>query len=479
MIEKLKLINIQLLSAGIVVILLVVPLFPKLPLINVPKTFVAVRIEDFILAFFTLLALTILWQRRKELIQDNLSLAIIAFWIIGLFSTFSAIFVTKTVEPHLGFLHHLRRIEYMIPYFLIFAVKPSIYQVKDYLKILFLVSAIVVIYGVGQIYFDFPVFSTANREYAKGIPLTLGPAARVNSTFAGHYDLAAYTAVMLSIFAAFVVAVFGGLILKFGDLKKKLLGLVILVLAAGNLWLLLQTASRISFIAYLAGIIVTMFLLKKRFILILMLVVSLLSLLSTEELRGRLINTLFYGTKRLTTFQISPPAIFAFEIAQNTQTSTSTPDTSFQDVVGGEPENTQSLGVYRSARVRLDFEWPAAVNGFLRNPILGSGYSSLGVATDNDYLRSAGEVGIFGTFAFGLIFVEIGKRIKAFLKRTKEQNFEKTLVIGITGATCALLVNATFIDVFEASKIAILFWTLVGILAVTMKQSHASPSQNN
>ncbi len=490
--EKLKSIHFQLLSGGVIAILAIIPLFPKLPLFGVPGTFVAVRLEDFVIAFFALLALPILWQRRRELFANNLILAILGFWLIGLFSTFSAIFVTHSVSPHLAALHYLRRIEYFVPFFIVLSAQPDLSKVNNYLKVLILTSVIVVIYGVGQIYFGLPVFSTANAEFAKGIPLKFGPEARVNSTFAGHYDLAAYTALMLPILGGlFFFPPSGGKIsgsaapmsigaskLIFGisfGVKQKLVKAAILLIAIANLWLLLQTASRISFISYLAGATVVLLLLKKRALLILVLVISILSLLSSSELRIRFFNTFKYGIKTLS-YQVASVQAQVLPSAA-TQTGTISATTKpYEDVVPGEPTDTQQLGVFRSSRVRFDFEWPAAARAFLRNPILGSGYSTLGLATDNDYLRSLGEVGIAGTFAFALIFVEIGKRVFGFLKRFKELNFQKSLVIGLTGMIAALLVNATFIDVFEASKIAMLFWTLTGILVVTINLSNISRS---
>lgn len=474
MLDKLKSLHLQILSGGIIAILAVTILFPKLPFIFVPKTFVAVRLEDFVILFFVLLSLPILFKRRKELLQDNLVLAILGFFLIGLFSTFSAIFVTQTVTPHLAVLHYLRRIEYIAPLFLVLAVSPNLGKITDYFKLLVFISIVVFIYGLGQMYFDFPVFSTSNSEFAKGIPLTLGPEARVNSTFAGHYDLAAYLAVSLSIFGA----------LAFGTsfmVKGRTAKIVLLLVALSNLWLLLQTASRISFVSYLLGITVVMLLLKKRVLLILILIFSTLSLLSSDEIRVRFFNTLKYGTKTLSQ-EILPQtfAQTATESANNVTQSVSSLATTklYEDVVEGEPTDTQKLGVFRSSRVRFDREWPDAKRAFLRNPLLGSGYSSLGLATDNDYLRSLGEVGILGTFSFGLIFVEITKRIISFLKKTSQTNFQKTIVIGFSGMIVAILVNATFIDVFEASKVAILFWMFVGVLASTMKLSDESSEDN-
>ena len=467
MLEKLRSIYLQILSAGIIIFLILIPLMPKIPFLGVSETYVSIRLEDFIIGLFAFLLLPIIWKERKILLRDNLILAILGFWIIGFFSVFGAIFITHSVVPHLAILHYLRRIEYMVPFLIIYTTRPELPKIKNYFKILILTSITVFIYGIGQMYLNFPVFSTTNKEFSKGIMLSLGSGARVNSTFAGHYDLAAYLALILVVLISFLFVASSGI-------RGKILKLFLLVLIISDFWLLLQTASRISFSAYLAGAAVVLLLLKKRAFLVILLFISLVSLLSSDEIRLRFFNTFKYGIKTVSG-QVVLKKAFALIPTQSTSSATQDAildetNKPYKDIVPGEPEDPTQVGVYRSSRVRFDFEWPAAIRGFLRNPIMGSGYSSLGIATDNDYLRSLGEVGLAGTVAFALIFIEIGKRIKSFLKKPRMLNFEKITVIGLTGVIFAFLVNATFIDVFEASKIAILFWMLIGFLVVTIKK---------
>src|SRR3989337_1530554 len=63
-----------------------------------------------------------------------------------------------------------------------------------------------------------------------------------------------------------------------------------------------------------------------------------------------------------------------------------------------------------STGIRLDYTWPQAIKGFVRNPLLGSGYSTLtkrniedfteAESTDNDFLRALGETGLLGFLTF-------------------------------------------------------------------------------
>ena len=61
----------------------------------------------------------------------------------------------------------------------------------------------------------------------------------------------------------------------------------------------------------------------------------------------------------------------------------------------------------RSTSIRLAVEWPRAMRAFYKSPFLGTGYSSITLATDNDYLRALGETGILGLTSFVLIFINM------------------------------------------------------------------------
>jgi len=119
----------------------------------------------------------------------------------------------------------------------------------------------------------------------------------------------------------------------------------------------------------------------------------------------------------------------------------------------------------RSTNIRLNVEWPRAIRAFLKNPFLGTGYSSITLATDNDYLRMLGEVGMLGFVAFVLIFVRITQvliKVFPFTKDIKET--DAVLLAGFVGALPGIFLNAVFIDIFEASKFAILFWLMLGLV---------------
>jgi hypothetical protein len=175
-----------------------IPLFPKFPFRVVNYTYIAIRLDDLLTG--VLAAVFILQLLRKKVSFAKLPYKKLfgAFWIVVFLSYISGVYITKTVEfPFVGLLHAARRVEYMMLFFIAVSV---IRTSTDYKKLLFsfLTSLFLInVYGIGQRFFEFPAISTMNPEFAKGRILFLTPEARLSSTFAGHYDLAAYLVLML------------------------------------------------------------------------------------------------------------------------------------------------------------------------------------------------------------------------------------------------------------------------------------------
>ena len=114
-----------------------------------------------------------------------------------------------------------------------------------------------------------------------------------------------------------------------------------------------------------------------------------------------------------------------------------------------------------SFATRLQIEWPRAIEAFGKSPFLGTGPSSITEATDNDFLRWLGEFGLLGTTFFIMILFSVAKNI--FIKISKIAKDNRLLGLGFVFGLLALLINATYIDVFEASKVAYTFWTVAGL----------------
>ena len=96
-------------------IIIIVPLYPKFPLFNIPGTYVSVRFEDFLLLVMAIFIAVKIFPNIKNVFKDGIIRAIAIFLLIGFVSLFSGIFLLQTVSPSIGVLHLLRRLEYFIP----------------------------------------------------------------------------------------------------------------------------------------------------------------------------------------------------------------------------------------------------------------------------------------------------------------------------------------------------------------------------
>lgn len=498
-------------------LLVFIPLYPKIPLLDaIPGYIVRVRIEDLFIAF-TVIVWGIQWLRHKVTLHPLMTKLILFYAAIGLLSSLSAIFITHTVplSPiHILklFLHYARRLEYFSLFFVFFSAVKSVKTAKIFLILFVVVLIGVAGYGFGQKYLYWPVYSTMNREFAKGWKLYLTEHARVPSTFGGHYDAAAFTMVALTIVLAF-----------FFFAKRWWLKLISGIAFAMGFWLLILTASRTSFIAYLIAITLLMALaafiksvwwVLPRYVGVMAL--SLIVMLSFGDLSERFAQVL--GLKSfsekfrsiLFTQKAQKPADFEAvnEIAKVTVPSDTPPTpenpTTPSDVLPGDvyeripipvPEvdengnftgkyinvsRTYSDNAYKyglSAAIRFDALWPRAIAGFKTNPLLGSGYSTLtkesvgqfteAESTDNDFLRNLGETGILGAVSFfGTVLMVCFLALKSL--KTGSDPLFKAFTIAFVAGTIGLLLNAIYIDVFESSKVALTYWALAGLLLATI-----------
>lgn len=552
-----------------------IPLYPKLPLADIlPGYIVRVRLEDILIAIGVALTIREAVKRRREVKIKKIPLfwPIVAYLAVGFLSSLSAMFITQTVPLqaiHVGklWLHFFRRVEYFSLFFVFYyAVLTLPKKWRTWaMWPLVLVLVLVAIYGFGQKYLYWPVFLTMNREFSKGMRLYLTEHARVPSTFGGHYDLAIFLVILLPLCLAF-----------FYSTKKLILKIAVGIAFAFGFWLLILTASRTSFIAYLFAIVVlfAVLIFKKGWrwsiwrgslVVFLSLFVMLFfgdlssryahlvkgvkeypsvcldeqksqepfRLIEEAPLPGRKSawekkklqpareNTfcqLILGVnkvvdlKKLANTVNNSRLVAWFKDYKNRKPKTKTdssvvtqtdelptpekplPPDVYEDIpdkkivydasdsaeASPTPKvvyvpRTYSDNAYKyglSIAIRLDALWPRAWEGFKRNPFLGSGYSTLtkvkltdfteAESTDNDYLRMLGETGALGTMTFLGIIGFLGWKVaQVYFKST--QTSDQLVSAAILAALAGLLLNAMYIDVFEASKVAYTIWGLSGI----------------
>lgn len=535
-------------------LLFFIPLWPKIPLVDIMHTWVYIRVEDFVV-----LAVLLLWiifmLFKKVNFKTPLTLPIIIFWIIGAISTIHSILLIipslSNIYPNLALLNYLRRIEYMSLFFVAYsAMKEK--KLIPYIVIILIITFLIIFgYGLGQKFFGLPAYLTMNEEFAKGLGVRLSSQSRISSTFAGHYDLAAYLVLILPIFASLI----------FG-FKNKLIKLFLAIIIGCGFVLLFMTVSRISFfVLLLSFILVLLFQKKKKIIFFSLAAVGVMALfllifspslwqrfgntvkevdvlldaqtgeelghlkeIQTKSLGEKIIKVVPFQNKGsialeiqkemtqvkvATTAGLMPasllPAAMPFLLEPSVSTGENLPQgTGYINLslspitkkpAGFLMANPKTKDKFDQSSISADFfdfqgdflikkalaydlsfttrfqgEWPKTIEAFKRNIFLGSGYSSVGLAVDNNYLRILGETGFLGFFAFFAIFITFFIYLKKTLPEIND-SLEKSFVIGFSAGLFGLALNAFLIDVFEASKIAFLLWLLMGIVMGVLSSS--------
>ncbi|MDQ3008140.1 MAG: O-antigen ligase family protein [bacterium] len=520
--------NLLLILAGF--LLAFIPLYPKIPLFSpIEQYIVRVRIED-IFIFFTAIVWLVQVLRKKITYKTPLTWLIVGYAVVGLLSVLSAVFITGTVplQPlHLGktLLHYFRYLEYFSLFFFTFSAIKTRKDIMTLVAIFGLTIIAISLYGYGQKYHYWPVYSTMNREFSKGLRLYLTPHARVQSTFGGHYDMAAYLVLALPLVMSLGLAV-----------RRKALKYALFAAFWLGTWLMIVSASRAAFVAYLAGVgfTVSMFALSQqnwrerisyglKRMLFFGFTIGVLFMVYGEDMSERLgqvidsnpeLRDQYHEFNRQRKELVASIITGDFSRPASTPppNSISTDDAITQGILtptDERPVTTRPTDVYvdvpdqvtvatvsasgqteyivvekdrtwsecalknsLSLCIRLDTLWPRAIEGFTTNPLLGKGYATLNKesneqfteaeSTDNNFLRTLGETGLLGFITFyGTILFACWL---AFKRSFSQDALVKGLSIGFLAASLGLLLNAVYIDVFAASKVALSYWGLTGLV---------------
>lgn len=461
--------NLKILRPILVVLILFIPLYPKFPLIGVSDTYVAIRLDDIIVAFAILVWL--IYQIKHKFSFFNLKITrLFVFYFLAIISSaVTAFFVYQTTLPNILLLNLFRRFEYISLFFItVSAIKEKNDLKYPYISLI-LATFFVCIYGYGQKYFSFPVISTMNAEFSKGQLLQMNFWTRISSTFAGHYDLAAFLSVALVLIGCITLLS-----------KNKLLKFLTLIIWIIGFQILTFTASRISTFAFWGGICLALFLIKKYLWIIPVSILVILSIASSGDLNQRLLATIPAFQKQLISYKKTAPTAIPTKIPTPIPTvvlsptpilkitTKPTPTVVRHEIIEEVTPTDVDAGVARSGEIRFNIEWPRAINAFRKNIVTGTGLGSITLATDNDYLRLLGESGLLGFISFMSIFgYFIAKTFPVIFK--KKRNLLDNFNLVFLACLITFFANATFIDVFEASKTAYLFWIMMGIYYQCLK----------
>lgn len=461
-----KNINIHRILLSILIVF--IPLYPKFPLMTVKGTYVAIRLDDIVVAACILTWLVWQIKNRFPVFKYKITPLFIAYFIAIILSTLNAILIYQVGRPTILILNTFRRFEYIS---LFFITLQGIKTKKDFLyPYLFSLIALIgiALYGYGQKYLSFPVISTMNEEFSKGQLLQMNIWTRISSTFAGHYDLAAYLSLLLIPVLAVALLI-----------KNKKLKIVSFVLFLIGFHLLTLTASRISIFAFWGSATLCLILLRKYLWVIPLTFLIIFSFFNSKDLNQRLLATLniFAPKKTTTTVLLPTPAPpTTVPLISPTKGPVIAYTTPLPTVFRHQPLDEfipidADAGVARSGEIRFNVEWPRAITAFKKNPLLGTGLGSITLATDNDYLRFLGESGLLGFLSFSFIFIYLFIKSLPFIIKRKGDFYSQLPLIFFSVMIC-IWSNAIFIDIFEASKVAYPLWILMALYyqSLTLKK---------
>jgi len=440
------------------ILIIFIPLYPKFPLFSVTGTYVAIRLDDIVVALCFIFWFIHQIKNHFPIFKLKITPLFLAYFIAIFISTLNAILIFQTTSASILFLNAFRRFEYIS---LFFITIEGIRNIKDffypYIFLLFSLIGIAV-YGYGQKYFQFPVISTMNEEFSKGQLLQMNSWTRISSTFAGHYDLAAYLSLILIILASIAIIT-----------KKRWLKIPSLILFLIGFHLLTLTASRVSIFSFWGAIILCFILLRRYLWIIPVSILIIFSIVNSKDLNQRLLATIpslkIQLEKNKPTIAPTPtpiplPTPVVIAINKPSKFVPPTPTIYRHPPVEEVIPADLDAGVARSGEIRFNVEWPRAITAFQKNPIIGTGLGSITLATDNDYLRTLGETGLFGFLTFIIIFIYLFiKTIPLILKRPVDLKSQLSLIF--FSVLICIWANAVFIDIFEASKVAYTIWIIM------------------
>lgn len=508
LINWLRWIDDNLLHIALIFFIVAVALIPKIPVKHIEYTYIKIRIDD-IIPVITGLVFLIQFIRRKVTLNTKFLVIFCFYWLAVFISFFVGAYISNTIVVEgIGYLHSIRRVEYMFIFFIASSAVISQERFRQYMNIFLISLGVVSLYGIGQKFLSFPSIQTMNPAYSDGRVLFLNEYDRINSTFGGHFDLAGYLTFSIPIILGFFMA------------YKHKMYLVLYVLAFTAL---LYTSMRSAFGAYFLSVPTYLLLNKKFKMLLFVVIASAILTIATGQMLKRITSTFAFKTVYVNTetqqtsidqenspkelphggSEIKIPIIGGK--SQNTPVNASPEEirrvaleqAEQQFKQQGRKLNTdeinkraaeiskfikpqKSLLCDISCSVRLEVEWPRAIGAFMYNPIFGTGPSSITEATDNDILRSFGEVGLLGSFFFFFILFSICRYVLKAMKLAPKD--EKLIYSGFIFGVVALLLNAFYVDVFEASKVAYNFWLVaglyVGVTSVIINDSKAHEKRN-
>lgn len=397
-------------------------LFPKISVMSMPGTYVGIRGEDFLLALLVLLVVGKIIYRKQEysgLAESPIS-KIMMVYIASCAGALIIGIITGTVlEPFVGVMFLFRKVEYFL-FILVGYIFAKRFSLKFLVNFLHVLTYSSMAFGFLQQFRIIGSFQLGNW-----VPPHL--TWRIMSMFSGPYEYSAFLVFMIPLYLWITLR------------KNFLFGFISLSLVLYSLYL---TQARIAIVAAAFVVFVSILTYKntKR---------KLVIVLTTAAISSIILMSMTYSGNK---FNILPERFQSVDIAEMVVVAQIT-------LESGDYERFKAngYGVYSGNAEDMSFlirinKWSDLLDGFRQYPLFGLGLSSTNEAVDGIYVRYLAESGIIGFLSWMILILTVFKS----LRHTNELSF--TIKWGLIG----LLVIGIFIDIFEASKIAMFLWFIVG-----------------
>jgi hypothetical protein len=392
--------------------------------LSVTGSSISVRVEDVLFAmviFFMVLSALI---KRESFKMDPFKRNIFLFVLVSFISLLAGILQGSIEVQPAPILFFLRRIEYLSLFFVAYLITDgkSIGIIKRTMTPAFMAVALVAAVQMMGIMGGF--------YHGQYVGVVSG---RIFSAFSTAGELAAYIAII------FTFSVLG--ILDEKPFRK----IIWLVIAGLQIFVLFLSVTRIELLSIPFGLAVMAIMkgkVKQTLALIIILAV-LAGLMMPSSLKDRF--SIIFKQETIETITDAATGIKRVDI-NNTL--------AMQQLMPSDYD--------LSALTRLYF-WINAFDVFKTYPVFGAGQSALGDVVDNNYLRVLGENGLVGFAVFIMLIYHIWKNcVKVYNNEAMSKEF-RDYALFVLVMLANMLIIALMADVFEMSKIAFLFWLLVGV----------------
>lgn len=404
-----------------------IALFPKVSIISVGGSSAGIRLEDFLIAvviFLLVYGLSRCSIKANTTILKKIEKIFSIYVILSTVSTLYGIY-RGYVLPLTGILFLVRKIEYFILVYIGFYFGNIVVDKK-------------------RLFFNFIVFfhfvlcllqqAGLIGSFNRGEMLDVLTQGRVSSTFNGAYELSAFLLLILPFY----------LISWIKDKENKFSNTLFIIIIT---YCIVLSNSRSSLVIELILIVLLLHKEKifkrvgalRKFLTVSTLAFPILLYFATKIDYSRFKSLSFFKTLHIIKFTWKYRNFEKY--------------IRLGDWYGDAPiglVQMSSLGYDGSSYQRFS-HWMQLIDGWLSSPIIGCGISVAGNSADGNYIKILAETGVMGLVVWIYLLYIIFKTLTQTEKNT-----------WLLYSFISIVIGATFIDLFDSSKIMMMFWFLYG-----------------